>query len=251
MKIVSCGMGLAVALMSPLALASAPKEVEAPVDRIFVPAGFDDNDNVEVVVHGDFMNSCYRVGRSGAKINLEKKVIEVWATALDYAPENGFEELCLQVTSPFIQTVKLGLLPEGDYDVVLDTPMAKEVSASLTVVKRKTEAPDDYLYAPVSNAYIDSNVASEKQALVLQGTFPVWFIGCQVMKEVRTYRSAGDVLVVQPITEIVDDARCDEAPANGGFVYRKGLSEPFQEEGLLHVRVMNGDSLNRYHAPSF
>ncbi len=38
---------------------SVPKLVVAPVDNVFVPAGFDDNDNVEVVLQGYFANSCY------------------------------------------------------------------------------------------------------------------------------------------------------------------------------------------------
>ncbi len=65
-----------------------------------------------------------------------------------------------------------------------------------------------------------------------------------VMKEVRVYTGPEDVMVVQPIAELVDGPACSEQ----GIDYKvtKGLREPFYGEGLLHVRTLNGTSLNRF-----
>ena len=32
--------------------------VQAPIDKVFVPLGFDDNDKVELIIHGQFPNTC-------------------------------------------------------------------------------------------------------------------------------------------------------------------------------------------------
>ena len=43
-------VSVAMAGMANVALADNPVLVPAPVDKVFVPAGFDDNDKVEVIV---------------------------------------------------------------------------------------------------------------------------------------------------------------------------------------------------------
>src|SRR4051812_6946852 len=87
-----------------------PVEVAAPVDKIFIPSGFDDNDNVEVVLHGNFPDGCYSVGEATAKVDQANRVITVHATSL-IKPE----EYCVQSLTPFIQSVPLGNLAEGTW----------------------------------------------------------------------------------------------------------------------------------------
>jgi hypothetical protein len=223
-----------------LAADQNPVEVPAEIEKIFIPQGFDDNDNVEVVVHGNFPNTCYQVGNVEAKVDAQARTVTVSATSFKYPGK-----FCIQSITPFIQTVKLGLIPEGNYQVIYSKD--EQVRNSLDVTRRKTESPDDYLYATVENAYIDVNFETGKQALKMQGHFPFFFIGCMVLKDVRVLKSSGDVLVVQPIAEIVtDEAVCDTQTADRSFDYTSGLTEPFQGEGLLHVRTLNGTSLNRF-----
>lgn len=233
---------LGIGLSASAALAGTetdPVEIESPITNIFIPQGFDDNDNVEVILHGDFPNTCHQVGRTEAVVDPLSKTVTVTATAYKYPGK-----FCIQSITPFIQTVKLGLLGEGDYSVVLQKD--KAVKSELNVARRKTESPDDFLYATVENAYIDVNFETGKQALKLQGHFPMFFIGCMVMKEVRAVYAPSDVLVVQPIAEIVNTDVCNTQPSDRSFEYTSGLQAPFKGEGLLHVRTLNGTSLNRY-----
>ena len=111
---------------------------------------------------------------------------------------------------------------------------------------RKTESPDDFLYASVKNAFIKLDFASGKQSLVLQGNHPNWFHGCQVITEVRTYRKPKDVLVVLPITEVRPNSACGHEPDDRSFIKEVPLTSPFTEEGMIHVRTLNGQSINRY-----
>jgi hypothetical protein len=212
---------------------------DAPVEAIFVPSGFDDNDNVEVVIHGTFPDGCHRV--ESAKADVDEAKHRITISAKSVVDPN---EYCVQSLTPFIQSVSVGNLEEGSYQVIYaNNP---EVMESLAVDRRKTESPDDYLFAPVENAYIDVNRETGKQSLKLQGHFPHYFIGCMVIREVRVVRDPVDVLVVQPIAEVVNTDVCESQPAARSFGYTVGLQQPFQGEGLLHVRTINGTSLNRF-----
>ncbi|HYX31958.1 MAG TPA: hypothetical protein VE954_02505 [Oligoflexus sp.] len=233
-------LGLGLSLATANAQEQNPIEVPAEIEKIFIPQGFDDNDNVEVVLHGKFPNTCYQVGNTEAKVDPQARTVTVSATSYKYPGA-----FCIQSVTPFLQTVKLGMIPEGNYQVVYSKN--QQVRNSLEVSRRKTESPDDYLYATVENASIDVNFESGKQALKIQGHFPYFFLGCMVLKEVRVLKNPTDVLVVQPIAEVVtDEAVCATQPDDRSFEYTSGLAEPFQGEGLLHVRTLHGNSLNRY-----
>lgn len=217
---------------------SGPVEISASVSKIYIPQGFDDNDNVEVVLRGSFSDTCHQVGKATAEVDLAKKRISLKATALKYPGES-----CTQSVTPFIETVRLGVLPEGEYQVTYGEKDGV-LQSSLKVERRKTESPDDYLYATVEDAYVDINAATGKQALKLRGQFPFFFFGCMVMKEVRTSLDSNNVLVVLPIAELVGDDVCESQPADRSFEYTSGLSAPIRGEGLLHVRTLNGNSVN-------
>ena len=63
------------------------------------------------------------------------------------------------------------------------------------------------------------------------------------MKEVKTYLNPKDVLIVLPVAEIVDDERC-VVNKNTEFKIKKFVPSGFDGNGLLHVRVANGNSVN-------
>jgi hypothetical protein len=218
---------------------AAPKSIQAPVENFFIPNGFDDNDNIEVVAHGEFPNSCYRVSGAEATVDEAAKLIKVNVMALKY---DG--EICAQVVTPYIKTISVGILNKGDYKVV--NAVSPNIQKSFTVAARKTESPDDYIYAPVESASLITRFESGQQYVNLKGRYPLTLVGCAVMKEVIIQNSPSDVLVVQPIMEFVqDDPRCDFRD-NNEFDLNYPVATPFKGEGLLHVRVMNGNSLNSF-----
>lgn len=240
-KLLAIGSSIWFAALATSAFADqqGPVEIPAPVSKIYIPMGFDDNDNAEVVLKGEFPTSCYNIGRTGAEVDQQKMEITVWATSYMYL---GGEN-CAQVTKSFIQPIKVGVLKKGDYKVIFK--FNKEVQSAMNVVERTTESPDNFLYAPVENAKINVD-NNGKQSLVISGHYPYMFVGCMVIREVRTERSPADVLVVQPITEIVQGDECNTQPGDKAYEITQGVAQPFMEEGLLHVRVLNGDSLNRF-----
>lgn len=222
-----------------------PEKIAAPIEKIYVPTGFDDNDNVEIVLKGTFANNCYRTGESNAVVNKETKEISIQASSYFYSSQ----PFCLEVLTNFLQPVKVGILEAGDYTVKFngDTDM----QTNFTVGKRKTEAADDYLYANVENAYIKVDYNTGKQSLVIKGHHPHWFNGCQVITEVRTYRDPVDVIVVLPITEIRQGPACEAQTEDRAFERMVPVDSPFESEGMIHVRTLNGNSINQYIAPLF
>ncbi len=233
---------LSLFFVAPMAFAT-PSQIQAPVDTIFIPNGFDNNDRVEVILHGDFQNSCSRIGSTSFEFDENSNLITVDAKYLQYGEPDGTTQYCAQVMLPFIESVNLGVLKAGTYQVQYKGH--PDVSAPLVVTRAQTESPDDYLYAPAENAWIETAADTGRQSLVLQGQYPLWFYGCQVMKEVRVEKQ-GNILVVLPITEIVSD--CPDA-TDHTFVYKRGLPFKVSDEGLLHVRTMHSHSLNRFIPP--
>jgi hypothetical protein len=219
-----------------------PAEVPSPINKIFVPLGWDDNDNVEIVLHGEFVNACYRVANSKYSVDHTKKQITITATSYKYSGD-----ACAEIVLPFLQIVKVGILMQGQYTVTLLNEGAKgqpSPSAFVKVERRKTEDPDDYLYAPVDSADIGIDGATGNQVIELRGRYPLMKKGCANLANILVNRSVKDIVVVQPIMEILDDDEC----AGHETVYVKSLplEDAFTGEGLLHVRTLNGNSSNRY-----
>lgn len=230
--------GAAAGLAAPLALAQdKPIEVVAPVEKVFVPTGFDDNDNVEIIVHGQFGNSCYRVGQAQAEVDKATNEIKAYVTAYFYPGA-----VCAQVEMPYIEPVKVGLLDFGNYSVSVNR---RSMPAEVNVKPSESVSPDDYLYAPVDSADLAIDDAGN-QTLYLTGTYPLYASGCMVMREIMFERNPDDVLVVLPKAEVTHGPEC--ARDSDRFKYAKPIpqAEALKGTGLVHVRVMNGKSFNLY-----
>jgi hypothetical protein len=139
---------------------------------------------------------------------------------------------------PFTQTVDLGILEEGVYS--LTDAHSGKVIGSLPVARAKTMAPDDFLYAPVTDAHIRTK--DGKNFLFIHGSFTD---RCMSLKEVMvSYQQ--DVIVVQPIAKY-NNPNQDEC---GYYLTRYRteveLKSGLTGEWLLHIRSMDGQAVNRF-----
>ena len=72
------------------------------------------------------------------------------------------------------------------------------------------------------------------------------FVGCMVLKDVKTSLTPGNVMVVQPIAELVDGPECLAQADDKRFSFTKPLGfTPKKEEYLIHARSTSGSSVNR------
>jgi hypothetical protein len=226
--------------MSHVAGADTSALVTAPVDRIFVPSGFDDNDKVEVIIHGEFSSSCYKMGPVSATVDDATKKISISAQAYFYRGVS-----CIQLLTPFIKSVEIDRhLLSGDYTIsVVDRPTAG--APKLHVTRSTRPDADDFLYAAATFADIEVGVDGSRE-LVLKGQHPYLLDGCVKFDAVRTAVGADGTIVVLPVTKIVYGDEC-RGYVNNRFEYRTKFGDTLPVgEYLLHVRVLDGNSVNQF-----
>jgi len=217
-----------------------PVLVTAPIERVFVPSGFDDNDKVEVILHGHFNSSCYKMGPVSATVDEQTKKINVSAQAFYYAGT-----ACIQMITPFIKSVELDRhLTAGTYKIsVVDRPGAS--APVLKVAKSMRPDADDYLYASVSSAAVETSVDGARE-LVLKGQHPYLLDGCVKIEDVKTHMGEDHTIVVQPVTTIVYGDEC-KGSVNNRFEYRAKFGGDLTSgEYLMHVRVLDGNAVNQF-----
>ena len=227
---------LPLASVSQVSWANSPgvKTVLQVPHLALAPLGFDDNDNAQVVLSGVFPNTCFRVGPVTSQVDASHQRIIISNEAYFYP-----SSWCLQVFVPYTQTVNLGPVKAGNYDVVVKSREGDLISkGSLTVAVSTHTDPDDYLYAPVKDVSIEDS--AQGKALVLKGTFDY---DCFTFKEVKVQQTAPNVVVVLPIlNEVNADTACK--PQTSAFEKRVALPKGLQGSTLIHVRALNGQSLN-------
>lgn len=193
----------------------------------YIPDGFDTNDHVQLVAEGMFSNSCYKPAPVDVKIDNEKKEIQVNAAAYKY---NG---LCLQMLVPYHQVLDVGVLQAGTYKVIQGD---SEKLGDIKVRVATNSSPDDYLYAPVSQAFVKTQ--NGKTVITISGEFTN---SCMRLAQVLTHVQP-KVLVIQPIAEILESADCRD----GSFAFEKRVELNGVKRGryLLHVRSLNAQAMN-------
>lgn len=202
-------------------------EVPAPVKAVFTPKGFDSNDNAEIVVHGAYPNSCYKMGPTTVSLNKETGVVDVNVRAY-----YTMSSVCLMVYVPFTQVIPVGVLKQGNYTVNVNSKFEE----ALPVALASNEQQDAYLYATVTSLARKSN-----NVFQLQGYLPST---CSTLEEVRVIEEPGNVLVVLPIVKMVPGCEDSNVTADLHFTVDFAVKASTKGQKLVHVRSLNGSSLN-------
>lgn len=210
---------------------TTPELVPMPLTKAYVPIGFDDNDHVQVVVTGQFPDTCYKLG----PVTAQKTATGIEVLQQAYRHNGG----CLDMMVPFSQVVDLDLVKAGDYEIK-DRTSGKAIG-QLPVAVAKAPSPDDYLYAPVEEVMILEERGGKGPTLYMTGNFPSRRMQ---VKEIRVQRF-NDVVVVQPIVQIGANANEERANAHPRFEVKKALTDLPKGNFLLHVRSMNGKAVNK------
>jgi len=206
----------------------APTKVKVNFAKIYVAQGFDSNDKVQIVGEGIYTNGCFRNAETKVRVDHVQKVISLTPFAYKY------DGICIQVVLPFDRVVDIGILKAGTYKVRLDGQSNFLGDVMTTVAATKN--PDDFNYAPISQAFFRNN--GQNNIVSLTGEFPN---SCMSLKEVK-FDVQPDVLVVQPIAQMEERTDCKD----GRFYFEKDTDVGPMKQGryLLHVRSMNGKAIN-------
>lgn len=217
---------------SPLFAAHQQKIVQSqvPVDHLYVPKGFDSNDNVELVVEGYLPNLCYKNPSSIVKVDGKTINISVVANSADFEGA-----ACAEMIVPFSEVVTVGLLDKGNYDILVN---GKEDS-SIFVTESSSDAIDDEIYANVEHI---EQIPGE-QRVIVKGHHPSF---CVEFDRFEVDNNGKDVYQVRPMTKKISDF-CPKKMIP--FEYEMEVpTELKRNRVLIHVRSMNGNSVNSIFA---
>lgn len=225
-------LSVAAAMATVLSGAALAEATLVPVDsaRIFVPVGFDDNDNTQVVLDGYLPSGCYRLARPELTIDPQTRKIVVQAMA------RYFDITCIEARIPFNITVDVGILPAGDFTVATNKDALRE---SLNIGEATNAGPDDDDYAPVDAVRVREVAGTDRMVAIIDGRFTN---SCMSFDDVKVIDN-GASLALLPIIKMEDGATC----ADVMLPYRKVVNLPSnmsQGRHLLHVRSLNGHALN-------
>ena len=218
------------ALVGGLAHAGTPIVKMVPVDHAFIPAGFDSNDNVEVVVTGYLPNLCHKA--PSAKVELDGNKVDIKVSSLYYHESNPF---CPEMVVPFTKTVQLGVMDKGNYEITVNGKSPWEQKEKMAVAESTSNAIDEYNYAYVQ--YIDKEVGNNEVAL--KGYNPS---DCFVLDQIDHVNNKKDAYSILPKMKQVREF-CPMKMMPFSYDWEVPAELP-RKKVLLHVRTMDGHSVN-------
>lgn len=223
-----------------------PQSKEVPVYGVFAPKfGFDDNDDVQVVIDGYLPNSCYQKGKTKVLVNPTTKTIVItqYAKLEESDLCNDQENLPPEMKVPlkFMSEADIGELTLGDYRIQynsLEGP--KERSLNIEAAQNRNNI-DNVFYAITSNAYVKEVVDAS------QPHFSVSLTGylnspCVSLSNKMKGVLVNDVIILLP--EIVKNGGVCP-PVTQDFSLDLSLKTPPPGRYLLHIRSLNGTAVNR------
>jgi hypothetical protein len=203
--------------------------------HIFVPVGFDDRNEIIVVLDGFLPDPCHQLRHTQVKIDADanKAILTPMAEVFD-----GY---CPDVTVPFQQVVSLGSMKAGAYTVELFDGSHQESLGIKVAIPKPTS--DDYLYAPIDSAQVLFGQDGSPMA-VLKGRFTST---CLVKDEIKVTDHEKTIEVLPIMKKLARNAfgqPCETTERD--FVWTVTLPKSSEEAGrhLLHVRSLNGQSVN-------
>ena len=213
-------------LLLSLSVFSEYVETTVSVNNVFVPKGFDSNDDAEVVLKGYFPSTCYL--RAKAQANINKDGIHVSVKAKKLTDRN-----CIMVEVPFTLPVKLGNLNTGVHNIIVND----NFYSSITIEKAGTSKIDNYNYANVVS------VEKENGQIVMKGYHPS---SCMVFDQVivQTNDNNDTVSVMPVIKQQENKPICDRRAIPFSYALDLPNNSLSIKDILVHVRTIDGNALN-------
>jgi hypothetical protein len=230
--------GAAPMLVAAAPSASDPEQVEVPVRRVMFPVrGYDDNDNVQLLVEGELPDPCYVLGRQRVDVDASGTIT---VHQLAWRRSGGAcDSGDLLGTSPFSEEVSLGRLKAGQYRVAYAPDDQSQEFRDLSVGVAPVATMDDFNYARVTDLQVPDVVLQGQKAQVrLSGPFAS---SCNRLKEPVAVERIGDTFVIRPIELQLGD--CGWSLRT--FVKTIDLGALPPGEYLVHVRSKNGRAVER------
>ncbi len=207
---------------------SSPTTVPTAYKNLYVPRGFDSNDNIQLAGEGVFSNSCFKIAPPVVSVDETSKKITLVAQAYQY------KGMCMQMMIPFQQVIDLGLIQTAGLYKIQNGEGVQ--IGEVDVAAAKTSEPDDYFYAPVQRVSFEDGSENE---VSLRIEFPT---NCLAIDQVKIDKQQ-NVVVIQPIAKLTRRFGC----AMGYFPVTEVIKLGKVNRGryLLHVRSSGSQANNQ------
>lgn len=211
--------------------------VRVDAKYIFVPVGFDDNDNAQAVIDGYLPNGCYRLAKPLIKINYERHEISVTPRA------NYFDDRpCVEALIPYQLELQIGQLPAGEYRLTASGQDRTSVLNENLFIKHATsQLPDDEIYAPVDQVSV--NTANDGSLVAtIDGRLTN---SCLEWKGIKIQHNSKTINILPMMTMTrasSEPCRSIETPYHQVIPLPKAMQAG---RYLLHVRSLNGQAFNQ------
>jgi hypothetical protein len=213
-----------------------PRLVTIAPENVFVPPGFDSNDNAQITITGSYPNTCYKSAPASVTVDEQNKRIVLRNQS--YLRTSCW---CLQMLVPYVQTVDIGVLKAGSYSILVEQSTGElSKQTDLSVAVSANAGPDDDLYAHVQEVRLDSSNSAGAKTLTLSG---ILTSSCMRIQEIKVAYHSSRVIEIRPLVSVQNQPDC--ASARIPFEERVVLTPSWQGTGLIHVRTLNGQSINR------
>ncbi|MCX6125171.1 MAG: hypothetical protein NTV34_10570 [Proteobacteria bacterium] len=199
---------------------------------LFVPQGFDSNDQTEVVVDGFLPDACYKIVPPRVEFNMEQKLFTIVPQAFHFEGEGM---VCGTYQVPYTVTANLGVVRAGSYALIARGVPEKK----LQVNRSSSIGPDDFLYAPVDQVFVDIDASRQSIVAYITGRYTN---SCMRLTETKILEQ-GETTVLLPIISLENRDDCHETDMS-----YKGISVKLPWKGpgryLVHTRSLSGSSVN-------
>lgn len=220
--------------------------IEVGIERVFVPSqGYDDNDTVEVVVDGYLPNACYTLEKSTVERNPKDGTFTVKQYAVQqldgFCAETKTDDPRLNTIVPYTDTIVLGKVDAGSYKVNFTPDGVSTKFRGFSVTPAPASSIDTLPYASVTGVKVsDLARAGSRLTAEISGTLNN---SCYHFNDQVRVEQVDDVLVVLPTITVDMSEPCLMFVRT--FNKTVDLGAYSADRYLLHVRSMNGKSVNR------
>ena len=216
---------------------ATPIREDILAQNVYTPEGFSTNENAQIIVTGILPNLCHKSPQATKEVS--DKTIRINLTSLVYDSSNVF---CPEAVLPFDKTIDLGELDEGTYNVIINEGTQNEIQEKLTIDKTdEVNTNPKLIYANVTDIQISNSNAAD---ITLKAYNPS---DCFEVDEIIINSDQKGTYTVSPILKQKNDFCAYKMTP-----FDININLPVQdgdENILLHVKTMDGDSINRIINP--
>jgi hypothetical protein len=203
-------------------------QVEVPVNHVYVPKGFDNNDHSEIVVQGMLPNLCHFAPAAKAKVMGKKILVSVTSNL-------NRQSMCAEMLVPFTLSVSVGVIKAGQYQIVINGGKVANNLSQMNITQSLTTQVDNNIYANVDTIERDAG----KRMVKLSGYNPS---DCYVFDRFEFVSNNVDTMSILPIMrKVMDQCPLKMTPFSLSVEIPATLTP---DVILLHVRAMKGASVN-------